>query len=290
MRKGFNVEAPARRLRVIVENSPGVWRYVAKIIPYGKRDGGGFALVPAYMERKGYVCKIKVTDTFSHTFVPPQPAMFDGCTISQRIKLSFHADGATQISGADSGNLVTSGRDFAGAFKGMGILGRPFSNPVLTGGIFSITIWGLQHYPRSTVKKDTIQFSRIDLGKRRILTGDAIILSGYLVKRTDGVNHFFANGEHRVLSRRWNGGLGIKENMELRVCNLHNEHSFLAIDCIRMSHVKADRKPSGYMLSSQRDKDNVGIHAFYPPPKFVSAYRTLDRGFSKPKIIKPLGY
>jgi len=275
---------PCRQLRVVVETSPDVWRYIAKIQPYGA--DGGFAVIPAYEGQKGFLSKIKLTDSFSHPVRPPQPRMFDSRTVSYRIKLSFHPDGATQISAADGSpgmaTPVTSGPDGRGDFKGMGIMARPFSQPVFTGGVFGITAFGLHHYRRASVVKDTVRFSSLELGKRGLLGRAAVRLMGYLIKRSEDVEILDLGPPPRIRSRRWNGITGRRELMELRVCNLRNEHCYLAIDCTRVPVPKADRNPSGYILSSQRSLQDVGIIVSFPPPKNPSAYNTLDRAAEAP--------
>jgi hypothetical protein len=135
-------DVPSRRVRILAEHTPGVWRYIAKVVPY-KLPDGGFAFIPAYPGFSGHIMKIKMADTFSHLVQPPPPVILEGRSVSHRIKASFHHDGSTQISGADSTTSVTSGREADGAFKGLGILGRPFSTPVFTGSVIGMTAWGL---------------------------------------------------------------------------------------------------------------------------------------------------
>jgi len=281
---------PCQRIRVLVENTPGVWRYIAKIVPYGKIDGG-FAIVPAYSGTGGAVYKIKLKDTFSHIVSPTNPVILEKQTVTNRIKLSFHSDEATQVSGADDLGTVTSGREHAtGVFKGMGILAPPFTRPVISGSVFSMTSWGLEHYPRTDIKKDTIRFSSLDLGRRGIIGRSAVKLDVYLIHRKHSVEFIKAGADLQTKSPRWNGELGIKEMMELRVCNLRSDEIYLGLSCFRRPNLKVDRNPSGYMLSSQRSlAEDTGLHVFFPAPRGAPSWKTLDRGIIRPKLVLPMG-
>jgi hypothetical protein len=75
--------------------------------------------------------------------------------------------------------------------------------------------------------------------------------------------------------------------MELRVCNLYSPDSYLAIDCVRRPVPRADRNPSAYMMSTQRDYENVGLHAFFPAPRGAKTYGTLNRGVVPGRLILP---
>jgi hypothetical protein len=75
--------------------------------------------------------------------------------------------------------------------------------------------------------------------------------------------------------------------MELRVCNLYSPDSYLAIDCVRRPVPKADRNPSGYMMSTQRGYDHVGLHAFFPAPRGAKTHGTLNRGPVPKRLILP---
>ena len=269
---------PSRRMRILVEIAPGAWRYIAKIIPYANPDGG-FAVVPAYQGHEGYITKLKLVDTFSHLIPAQPPRMFDGHAVSHRVKLSFHSDGATQISAADITTSVFSGRDTGGDFKGVGVLGHPFSRPVNSGSVFSLTAWGLHHYRKTDIKGDAVRFSRLELGRRGSLGGSAFLLKGFLIKKSEDVEVVNIESDMRIRSVRWNGTTGRKELMELRVINLRNHDSCLAISCRRTRTPTADGHPSGYMMSGQRSvSESIGIHVFFPRPNSAKFYRTLDRG------------
>jgi hypothetical protein len=281
---------PCRRMRILVENSPGVWRYIAKIVPYGKGDGG-FAVVPAYRGRGGAVLKIRLIDTFSHLIRPRDPVVVDRRTVTNRIKLSFHPDGMTQVSAANGSSTVISGLDQnTGAFRGMGVHGAPFSRPVESGAVFGMTVWGLEHYPRTELTKDTIRISRLELGKRGLLNRAAISLEGYIIHRKHPFSATNNEGGPQVRLVHWNGTLGVREIMDLRVCNLHSEESYVGIRCFRIPKPRVDKNPSGYMLASQRDRiEHTGLNVFFPAPGRALMGKTLDRGLIAPSLIMPLG-
>ncbi len=215
--------------------------------------------------------------------------MFGGHAVSHRVKLSFHSDGATQISAADITTSVFSGRDTTGDFKGVGVLGHPFSRPVSSGSVFSLTTWGLYHYPKTNATRDTIRFSRVELGRRGLLGGGAFLLQGFLIKKSEDVEAVNIESDiMKIRSVRWNGITGRKELMELRVINLRNDDSCIAIGCRRIPRPRADRNPSGYMMSGQRSiAESIGIHVFFPRPRFAKFYHTVDRDIRKPRIITP---
>lgn len=281
-------DVAVRRWRIVVENTSGAWRYIATIVLYGLPDGG-FAVIPAYQGREGYICKYRLKDTYSHFVPPTQSALFDGRRVTRRVKLSFHRDGATQISAADVSTSVLSGPDGQGGFRGIGIIGRLLESPVYSGAVFSLTCWGLEHYPRARTMKRSICFSRTDLGRKGLLGRGTILLMGYLIQRREPVEWIEVESQTRLRSTRWNGITGRRERMELRLVNLRNEHSYLGIDCTRMPKGRFERNPSGFMMSSQRSLDDVGIQVVFPPPSFARSYGTLDRGILPHEVIKPFG-
>lgn len=282
-------DVPVRRLRIAVESSPDVWHYIATILPYGLPDGG-FAVVPAYPGHDGYASKACITDTFSHLIAPPRPYLFGGCFTTRRVKLSFHSDGVTQLSGGDGAAFTRSGRDQNGNFRGVGIIGRPFSNPVISGGVFSLTCWGLHHYPRARAMDGAIRFNNRELGRRGLLGRGMILLTGFLVSRAEAVERFDISSQRRIRSARWNGMTGGKERMELRVANLRNAHCYLAVDCIRIPKGQTDRNLAGFMMSSQRSRGNIGIFVVVPRPRNALACDTLDRGIARSSVIRSPGF
>ncbi|WP_395494517.1 hypothetical protein [Acetobacter sp. KSO5] len=279
-----------KRKRILVESSPGVWRYIAKIIPYGLPDGG-FALVPSYEHNEVGIFKIQLLDTFSHLIAPPDPIATDYQKASNRIKISFHHDGATQISGADTTGAIISGRHKeSGEFKGLGILGRPFSAPTFTGAVLGMTAYGLSLYPRTNITKNTIRFSRDDIGRKWQLSRGAVILEIYLMHRKQEVEFYKVDNEIRCHAIRWNGATGLREKMDLRVFNLRSEEVYLGVRCYTRTTPKTDGNISGYMLSTQRDKNtNMGLLILCPPPRKALNSRSLDRGLLRPKVWMPLG-
>lgn len=280
---------PVRRLRIVVEGSPGIWHYIATIVPYALPDGG-FAVIPAYQGRDGYVCKYHLKDTFSHLIAATGHGIFDGQLTTRRIKLSFHSDGATQIAGGEGSTFTRSGRDQNGGFRGIGILGRPFSMPVISGSVFGLTCFGLHHYPRARAIDGAIRFSNRELGRRGLLSRGAILLTGFLVLRSEAVERFEVSFQTRIRSVRWNGHTGTRERMELRVANLRNEHCYLALDCTRIRKEPTGRNPSGFMMSSQRSAENIGISVFVPRPANSHVYRTLDRGSVPVNVVRAPGF
>jgi hypothetical protein len=268
-------------MRILVEHAPGIWRYVATLSPYNLPDGG-FAFIPAYRGFDGHVMKIKLKDTYSHLVHPQPPVILDGRSVSHRVKASFHHDGSTQINGADSSISVTAGREPDGAFKGMGILGRPFARPVNSGSVIGMTAWGLSFYPtRPFDSKRTIRFSRTELGKKGLLERAAVLVQGYLIRRSEKVRVVSEYPDLRIQTVRWNGILGIRQDMELRVCNLYSPDAYLAIDCSRIPLPKVDGNPAGYMMSTQRDPlEDIGLQVVFPAPRGARAVSGLaESGF-----------
>lgn len=279
-----------KRKRILVESSPGIWRYIAKIIPYGKSDGG-FAFVPSYEHNETGIMAIQALDTFSHLIKPADPTIVDYQKANNRIKISYHPDGATQISGAGETGTIRSGREKkTGEFKGMGILAHPFSAPTYSGGILGMTSWGLVHYPRTSIVKDTILFHRNDFQRKSLLSKGCVYLEIFAISRREKMDFYKHDDEIRCRSIRWNGTLGLREKMDLRVFNLRTDEMYLGIRCFARQPPSENGYPSGYMMSTQRGRnDQVGLMVFCPPHRKNPNVRSLDRGLLRPKIIMPLG-
>ena len=85
-----------------------------------------------------------------------------GFTAENRTKLSYHVDGFAQFSSENQGRII-SGRDpNTGEPKGLGIMTRPFSNPITSGPSVGIGVWGLEDFEETDQDEKLIVFEPPD--------------------------------------------------------------------------------------------------------------------------------
>ena len=136
-------DARIRDLTIAVQDDTGTVRKVTKLVFY--RQGGFAVLAPYHRERRGVAVRMPVDYSQVGHLQVPRSEMVE-FTAEDRVKLSLHADGFAQFSGENPGRTI-SGRDpDTGIPRGIGIVGQPFENPVLTGPTFGVTLWGLGEF------------------------------------------------------------------------------------------------------------------------------------------------
>ena len=268
-----------RSIRIAAEYGAGKWAYVAKIIPYGPADGG-FAIIPQGNLHYGQLARHRTRDTFSH-FIGPTASVIEQAKVSSRAKVSFHPDGFTQFSSIDRGAIV-SGPDRQGWPIGFNIRARPFSRPVSTGGIVSLTFWGLSHLPPIAPALADVQFSRQILRTVPPVVFDApasiarrgIVLEGYLLKEPFGriVNDL---KRPSCVINLWDGILGRQYPRFMRIVRLHSRDATLLLGA-RIAQVEF-QPPAGISISTQRDENHVGLFAMFTKHPHGDKGRSLDR-------------
>ena len=168
---------------ILVRTPDDVWRRVGKIIGYNydpskKNSDGGFCFcLPSHtklsgeasglLEKTGRVDSINPTDA-RYRHHPPNERRF---SISEEVKVSFHADGNIQF----SGERVTSGWDENGEPKGLSIRSKAFTEvpqtlfpplppapPLFVGiPVFAMDMWGMQQFlPRAEIEANSVCFDR----------------------------------------------------------------------------------------------------------------------------------
>ena len=117
---------------------------VAKIVPY--RDGGWAISVPFHAATSALVIKQQIPDDRIGTFFIPKSAATTYAA-HRPVKLSYHASGLFQVSGAgiQSG---TPGRLLIP--KAFGVVAAPLATPVATGPSLGIGVWGLDEFVSPT--------------------------------------------------------------------------------------------------------------------------------------------
>jgi hypothetical protein len=253
----------------IRESADQLGRKIVKVFAYG--DGGFGISVPYHSAQKGWACKMPIDYRLSHMAIPRTDRI--EFSAEDRVKLSLHPDGFTQFS--TGGALpVKSGRHIDGKPKGLGVLGQPFSNPVLTGPTFGVMVWGLHEYPLMRHERTTdVMFETADIQVPE-QPGAAYLIEGFL----------FPSDRFQA---------GIQENMSARSSRRHvltmatplfqgrvRTFDFTVLlgiadpqilVCLMMRRIDINFVAlSGYQLSgpSERIAGPVkhGLFAQYPPP------------------------
>jgi tetratricopeptide (TPR) repeat protein len=132
---------------------------VTKIISLS--DGGFSILTPYHNTQAGYLFKMPIDpkNVMAGSFVTPWGTL-NGYTVNSRAKLSYHWDGFAQFSSEKKGEII-SGRDpKTKEPKGLGIMTRPLSQPIWSGGSVGITLWGLNDFESLDSSKDTLVFDK----------------------------------------------------------------------------------------------------------------------------------
>ncbi|OAI47507.1 hypothetical protein AYO44_09340 [Planctomycetaceae bacterium SCGC AG-212-F19] len=127
-------------------------RKLAKIQPFN--DGGFAVIAPYHPARTGYCYRMAIhrgAYANSRYSGVVRPELIEKYTASERVKLSYHADGFVQLSGESSGR-ITSGRDEQGRPKGLGLFAAPIITPIQSGPSVGVVAWGIGDYKAFTAK------------------------------------------------------------------------------------------------------------------------------------------
>ena len=139
VRRGSRFTAPVKTT-VVVAHEGGLKRIV-KLLPLS--DGGFAATMPYHSKRSGSLMKTLIpqgTGTLSVSLDQVVPF-----SASDRVKLSYHADGFVQFSGETSSRIV-SGRDSEGRPKGLGLMSHPLDELIQSGPSVGCSAWGLAEF------------------------------------------------------------------------------------------------------------------------------------------------
>jgi hypothetical protein len=129
-----------KRTTVVAAEFGPTPRRLCKVIPLS--DGGFSITAPYHNAQSGSLFKaprIREPGTSYVPFSELVPFM-----ASDRVKLSYHADGFVQFSGEDS-RKIRSGIE-NGVPKGLGLKTNPLNRPVQSGPSIGCMIWGYDHF------------------------------------------------------------------------------------------------------------------------------------------------
>jgi hypothetical protein len=152
------------KLNWTVAVRPSAGEQLHKITKIIGLNGGGFSvLAPYHNERSGFLFKLPVGRKNLET-VGIYKVAREECvnfTADDRAKLSYHVDGFAQFSSEKKGTLI-SGRDANGRPKGLGLMARPFSNPIWSGASVGVTVWGLEEFEQDKQGESELIFEPED--------------------------------------------------------------------------------------------------------------------------------
>lgn len=262
-------------VRIVIEHPAGVWRKLTRIVPYSSPDGGFGVMVPYHKANSGFLYKARIHDSMSKLVQVPRPVIVSQFVVSSKIKMSFHSDGAVQFSSMDG--PIISGRDpVKGTFKGLGIISRPFTNPVWSGPTFCIQAWGLSQFATCIPDKDDIRFTIPEMANPylRYAKKLAVMLEAYIMTRARPIASTPMFPDYRAVMKTWNRRLGVFGTREMRLIALHSEEALLAVHVLKFPNIFST--PSGFILGSPRDIESFGIYAVYPRTNSMRASQSLD--------------
>jgi hypothetical protein len=273
--KGTGFHPIVKPVRIVIEHPIGVWRKLIKIVPYSSSDGGFGVMMPYHKANFGFLFKARVHDTTANLIALPEPNVIGTYEASSKVKMSFHPDGAVQFSSMNG--RIISGRDSdTGAFKGLGIVSHPFTQPVRSGPTFGIVAWGLSEFETCNPIRDDIRFTIAEMANPylRYVQNPAICFEAYMFPRSKPIASTPDFPDYRGLQNIWNPKLGTFGKREMRLIALNNNEAAIAIHVLKFPNVFSS--PSGFQFGSPRDKAAFAIYATYPKEGGVSGLRSLD--------------
>jgi hypothetical protein len=272
-RKKLGFYPVVKPVRIIIEHPAGVWRKLIRIVPYS--DGGFAVMMPYHVEHSGFLYKARVHDTRTKLLRLPQPIMVSRYIATNKVKMSFHSDGATQFSSMNG--RIISGRDSAtGAFKGLGIMARPFTDPVTTGPTFGIMAWGLTQFETCKPGETDIRFTVAEMANpyHRHDVAPAVGFAAHIITRMRPIASTPTFPDYRAIWKMWIPVFGTFENREVRLIALHSDDAAIKIHAKMIPNMFSSL--SGFQFGSPRDKDDCGIYAVYPRQRGMWAHQSLD--------------
>jgi hypothetical protein len=255
----------------VIISEEGTTIKVAKIILLSE---GGFSLVsPYHSSNKGYLVKFTVDYSKQEQSIFRQE-LLEEYTASNQVKLSMHVDGFVQFSSV-SGNNIRSGRDsITRNPRGLGYMTSTLEDPVLTGPMVSLLIWGKNDYQQveGTINKSkTLCFKDNDIYHNASPTDSnsysikIFVLPSYMWWGVYEKN----KNLYIDLSYKFEG---VPTTFTLRVLPLKNINSFIAIGIIKCNSHFSSR--SGFVLAGpgalHKEKTHITQSMFACYPNEVS--------------------
>jgi hypothetical protein len=251
-------------------------RKIAKIQPY-KKDGGFAVLMPYHGQREGYLMKVPVNYSPGLSSVNVEECI--RYTADHRVKLSYHPNGFIQFSSEVPGT-IRSGRDQeTSEIKGLGLVTKALSDPIMTGASFGIQVWGLDDFePLGTDgRRDVITVTEDDLYHRLCnpQTANSYLVEGFIFPQEYWAAIRKRNGR-LVLTQSFIGFQASSGVMEFSIIPLHDQPILMGMLVSRMYLSTPDGLPrSGFWLSSASDSKHQ-LCAYYPPPPWNHPSESLN--------------
>ena len=261
---------------------------VALLIPF--RDGGLALSVPFHPSPSTLITKNQWADDRIGDFVMHSGDDTARFTSSHRVKLSYHANGFVQISGAGLEPIISGTYHGLAIPKAFGIYAHPLWAPVWTGPSFGLGVWGLDDYPL---------FDPDDAALRPflVLTPEDVFSPASAAEPTNGFQAEFWVFPRRdivnVVSVRGRPMIfpiepfmGQPMSVPLRVIDWGTPHAFLGV---LHFPVRFDfgPLPSGYALASPRDATGHSLHTVTPAPPWAASLPSID--YVPGARVRPLG-
>ena len=276
------------RFTVIIRD--GITADARKITKIVSLEDGGFSIFAPYHSAKtGYLLKLQSS-------LAPGPQKHDRkdnveeFSASDLVKLSIHADGFTQFSSVNAGNII-SGRDPNGRPRGLALFTEPLNVIDENQPIFSLTVWGLSDFATfgSVSGAEDILFdqNQIFTQPTHEHRAGAYLLEGFLIpairraavlRRSDGIwlPHTLKNYIPKP-----------GKKARLGVIDFGNPEYFIGLLVTRKKH--GFPSDSGYSLASPGEV--VGRDGQYPIVRCIYAtYPEIDWSPSGPQPTRSLDY
>jgi hypothetical protein len=257
-------------------------RRIFKVLPLSE---GGFAVTaPYHAARSGMLMKMErdysITgerDVDNNDVTP--------FTASDRVKLSYHADGFVQFSGENSSRII-SGRDSStGEPRGLGIVTRPLAVPVQSGPSVTCAIWGIDAFELWRTRSDeyNVFFAETefydepegDSDPSKSTPGFVISIFVFPRQSLEAAIGPVRSEDEIVMKLPMNVYLRKADFIVKLVCV--SAHTVLGLIAKKRT-MGFGEATSGFELSSPSDARGVGMHAIYPQMPWSDPRATsLDR-------------
>jgi hypothetical protein len=261
-----------KRTTVVAAEFGPTPRRLCKVIPLS--DGGFSITAPYHNAQSGSLFKaprIREPGTSYVPFSELVPFM-----ASDRVKLSYHADGFVQFSGEDS-RKIRSGIE-NGVPKGLGLKTNPLNRPVQSGPSIGCMIWGYDHFAPWVRRAD----------EAALLFGPGDFYSepsGSEDRQDCCALSFFVFPADQLEDAVGPVDTGDELSMRLPM-NIYHRQSAFCVKLIRVSPRTVlgvialqgkcgHEAPSGFLFSSPSDKEHC-LLATYPPFSGFERAESLD--------------
>lgn len=230
------------------------------------RCGGFSVFLPYHYEKKGILAKYKIDYSKSLNYI--EAINEHTYTAENLAKLSLHGDGYIQFSSVNGNNII-SGKNSDGSAKGLGIKIASLDNLTNSGPICAMTIWGLDDYKNTKIKKDSIELNSHTF-EARGYDDNIMDHNGYIIEITQfplemKKNIEYVHGKPTLMIKHLNFEKKGKIFFH-RIIPYYDNGYILGI---LISKIRVDfNENSGYTLSGPSEMININegytLQAIYP--------------------------